>query len=156
MWILRSRSVGRSSRSDFRVDDAGRKKSPQHAETKGRRVVRAPDPRRGAGGSGSGSGIDDAPDDVVVLEFLEEGNLADRRRRDPFLLLVQPDTLERTHGVVPAISGLVHHTVRSLPDLLNLFEVVHRGRGFPRRVHGGDPGRWLGRGHRAKMPPAST
>lgn len=71
-----------------------------------------------------------APDDVIVLELLQQRNLTNSRRRHPLLLLLQPDALQRHDVVRGSVARFVHHAVRALSDFFQLFKVVH-GRGNP-------------------------
>lgn len=92
-----------------------------------------------------GSATEPVPDDVLVLELLQQRYLPNRGGRHALLLLLQPDALERHDLVRDAVAGLIHHPVRPLADLLHLLEVVHRRGDAP----GGCGGR---RGHRASTP----
>ena len=60
------------------------------------------------------------PDDVLVLQLLEQGNLADCSGGHALILRVEADLLERNHLLAHAVARLVHHTVRSLADLFQL------------------------------------
>ena len=61
-------------------------------------------------------GMDDVEqlDDVGILHFLEEGDLADGRARNTLILSLQTDFLQGDNSVgVAEFAGLVDNTVRS-------------------------------------------
>ena len=67
----------------------------------------------------------DAPDNVWVLELLENADLPNRRAWDALVLGLQSDLLERNKLPRHAVARLVHHTVRALADLLDLLVLLH-------------------------------
>jgi hypothetical protein len=58
-------------------------------------------------------GQPDAPDDVVVLELLEQADLPDRGRRHALVLGLEPDLLEGDDLARVDVLGLVDDTVRA-------------------------------------------
>ena len=54
-----------------------------------------------------------APDDIVVLELLEERDLADGGARHALVLRLEPDLLERDDLVRVDVLGFVHDAVRA-------------------------------------------
>jgi hypothetical protein len=59
-------------------------------------------------------------DDVLVVEALEQFDLADGRNRKPLLLVVHAHPLERDERPVPLVAREVDLAVRPFPDLAQL------------------------------------
>ena len=64
---------------------------------------------------GLGGGRCHAPDDIVILELLEERDLADGRARHALVLRLEPDLLERDDLVRRDVFRFVHDAVRACP-----------------------------------------
>ena len=58
-------------------------------------------------------GDEDVPDDIVVLEFLEERDLANGGARHALVLRLEPDLLQRDDLVRADVARLVHDAVRA-------------------------------------------
>lgn len=73
-----------------------------------------------------GVGVDDVlqSHDVGVLEFFQQGNLPDRRRRDPFFFLLEADLLEGDGCPSCPVSRLVDDTVGPFADLLDFLVLL--------------------------------
>mmetsp|Transcript_47468 Transcript_47468/g.154062 ORF Transcript_47468/g.154062 Transcript_47468/m.154062 type:complete len:242 (-) Transcript_47468:444-1169(-) len=67
--------------------------------------------------------------DVLVVEHLEDLDLADGRDREALLLVVHPHPLERHNLTRLARARLVHLAVRPLPNLLHLLVQLDAARG---------------------------
>ena len=83
---------------------------------------------------GFGWGRSHAPDDIVILELLEERDLADGRARHALVLRLEPDLLERDDLVRRDIFRFVHDAVRACPC-----EEMCRVRVYTEWSHGGRP-----------------
>ena len=67
----------------------------------------------------------DEADDVGVLELLEQGDLADGRRRDALVLRLQPDLLQRVDLVCISVTRLVDDTISTFANDLNFFVLIN-------------------------------
>ena len=72
-------------------------------------------------------------DDVLVVQLLEDFDLADGRDREALALVVHADLLERDDLLGLRLLGHEHLPVCALADLLELLEAVDAA-GAPRRV----------------------
>lgn len=62
-----------------------------------------------------------APHHVVLVQFLEQGDLAYGSARHALLLLLKPNLLERVDFASVDVLGLVHDAIRALAHALQFF-----------------------------------
>lgn len=59
-------------------------------------------------------------DDIRVLQLSQKRNLANRCARHAFLVILEPNLLQRDQLVRDLVLAFIHHTISAFADLLNL------------------------------------
>lgn len=66
-------------------------------------------------------------DNVAVLEFLEERDLPNRRPRNSFLFVLEPDPFNSNGFICDRVDRLVNLSIGALSELCNPPVAVNRG-----------------------------
>ena len=66
---------------------------------------------------------ENVPNNVHMLQLLEQRDLPDCSGGHALLLLLQPDLLQRNDFVGPSPQSLVYHAIGALPNLLYLLKL---------------------------------
>ncbi len=73
----------------------------------------------------SRAATDHLPDDILLLQLLQEGNFPDGCARDALLFLLQSDLLQRNGLPIDSVASLIDDAVCALPYLLHLL-ILHQ------------------------------